>query len=173
VNGFGFSALDTLLVQMPGGAFQLVGLAALSIVTTRVKNTRVFMMIVMLAISLIGMIMVYTINQKHRYSRLAGIWLAAVFAADIPISLSLITSNVGGFTKRATVSAMLFVGYCVGNIIGPQFFYASEAPKYPVKIETSTLPTITNNCLDRHQGAYGWLCVRNILSVFSLPVLFI
>lgn len=132
VNGFGFSPLNSLLVQMPGGVFQLSGLAFISLTSTYVKNTRVICMIAMVTLSLIGMIMVYTVSNEHKYTRLAGIWLSAIFAADIPMALSLITSNVGGFTKRATVSAMLFIGYCTGNIIGPQFFYTREKPKYPV-----------------------------------------
>ena len=89
-------------------------------------------MITAVTLSLIGMIVVYTVSNEHKYTRLAGIWLSAIFAADIPLALSLITSNVGGFTKRATVSAMLFVAYCAGNIIGPQFFYTREKPRYPV-----------------------------------------
>lgn len=91
-------------------------------------------MILIVMSSLVGMIMVYTVSDEDKYTRLAGIWLSNIFAADIPMALSLITSNVGGFTKKATVSAMMFIGYCVGNIIGPQFFYASQAPKYPVSI---------------------------------------
>jgi len=37
---------------------------------------------------------------------------------------------VAGFTKKSTVSAMLFVAYSLGNIIGPQFFLTREAPSY-------------------------------------------
>jgi len=137
VNGFGFSPLNSLLVQMPGGAFQLGGLIFISLTSTYVKNSRVICMISMVTLSLIGMIIVYTVSNEHKYTRLAGIWLSAIFAADIPIALSLITSNVGGFTKRATVSAMLFIGYCAGNIIGPQFFYTREKPRYPVSLTIS------------------------------------
>ncbi len=142
VNGFGFSPLTTLLVQMPGGGFQLSGLAFIAITTTYVKNSRLPCMIFLVVLSLIGMIMVYTIDDQHRYARLAGLWLAAIFAADIPLSLSLIASNCGGFTKKATVNAMFFVAYCTGNIIGPQFFYTREAPKYPV----SSLCDAINMC---------------------------
>ena len=63
---------------------------------------------------------------------MTGLCLGAVFAANIPLSLSLITSNVGGFTKKSTVSAMLFIAYCVGNIVGPQFYLTSEEPTYEV-----------------------------------------
>lgn len=50
----------------------------------------------------------------------------------MPVSMAIISSNVGGFTKRATVSAIYFIMYCAGNIVGPQLFFARQAPKYQV-----------------------------------------
>jgi hypothetical protein len=44
-------------------------------------------------------------------------------------------------TKKATVSAMLFVAYCTGNIIGPQLFLTKEAPKYEVSDPSALLAT--------------------------------
>jgi hypothetical protein len=137
VAGFGFSHLNTLLVQMPAGATQLIALAIMCTIATYVKNTRLIVMISGVLISLVGMVLVYVIPNSSPYGRLAGIWLCSPFAANIPISLSLITSNVGGLTKKATVSAMLFVAYSAGNIIGPQFFYAREAPGYSTGIKAT------------------------------------
>lgn len=37
---------------------------------------------------------------------------------------------MGGYTKRVTATALVFLAYCVGNIIGPHAFLASEAPVY-------------------------------------------
>lgn len=135
--GFGFSPLNTLLVQMPAGVVQIIALGIMCVIATYVKNSRVMVMMAAVSVSLIGMILVYTLPKSNRYGRLAGTWLCAVFAANIPMSLSLITSNVGGFTKRATVSAMLFIAYSAGNIIGPQFFYAREAPTYSTGIRAT------------------------------------
>ena len=46
------------------------------------------------------------------------------------MSLTMVSSNVAGYTKKQLTGAILFTGYCVGNIIGPQTFRASEAPYY-------------------------------------------
>lgn len=40
-------------------------------------------------------------------------------------------ANVSGHTKKLTVTATIFVAYCVAQIIAPQVFLASEAPSYP------------------------------------------
>lgn len=44
--------------------------------------------------------------------------------------LSLIATNVAGYTKKTTVAALYLIGYCVGNIIGPQVFRPKDAPRY-------------------------------------------
>lgn len=44
--------------------------------------------------------------------------------------LSLIGTNVAGYTKKTTVAAMYLIGYCAGYIIGPQMFRAEDAPVY-------------------------------------------
>lgn len=48
--------------------------------------------------------------------------------------LSLQTANTAGHTKKVTVSAMLFLGYCVGNIAGPFFYKTDQAPVYTLGI---------------------------------------
>jgi hypothetical protein len=42
----------------------------------------------------------------------------------------MVSSNVAGYTKKQLTGAFIFVGYCIGNIIGPQTFKAKEAPYY-------------------------------------------
>ena len=141
IAGFGFGHLKTLLVQMPIGAMQLIFLGIISLGGSYIRNCRILMMTMVCTVALVGMLLVYCLDKKDQYGRLAGIWLAAIFASNIPISLSLISSNVAGFTKKSTVSAMLFIAYSAGNIIGPQFYLSSQAPVYTV---SSSLLYIVN-----------------------------
>ncbi|KAL2430458.1 putative transporter [Exophiala dermatitidis] len=135
VAGFGFTDLKALLIQMPVGAAQLVFLLLTSGLASIIPSSRLVLMIFNTISSMVGMIMVYEL--KGRAGRMGGLCLAAVFACNIPLSLSLISSNVGGFTKRSVASATLFVAYCVGNIIGPQFFLASQKPRYTTGLRAS------------------------------------
>ncbi|KAJ5371514.1 uncharacterized protein N7496_007606 [Penicillium cataractarum] len=137
IAGFGFSNLKALLIQMPLGAAQLVFLLLTSGFATYVKQTRILMMILNALVSVIGMILIWKLDSHNRAGRMTGLCLGAVFAANIPLSLSLISSNVAGFTKKSTVSALMFVAYCVGNIVGPQFFIPSEKPGYPTGIKAA------------------------------------
>lgn len=83
-----------------------------------------------IVISIVGAALIYTSNDL--WTDFAGLALLGIYSTGMPLSLAMISSNVGGFTKRATVSSLLFLAYCTGNIIGPQLFFAREAPKYKV-----------------------------------------
>ncbi|KAL2855741.1 MFS general substrate transporter [Aspergillus pseudodeflectus] len=130
INGFGFSELNSLLLSAPSGLLQILAIGGICLTAAYVKKSRIITMIVVIVFALVGVILMNTLPDSNRWGRWVGIFLLGPFATSIPISLSLITSNVGGLTKKATVSAMLFVAYCTGNIIGPQLFLTKEAPKY-------------------------------------------
>ncbi|KAL2822923.1 major facilitator superfamily domain-containing protein [Aspergillus granulosus] len=137
INGFGYGRVRSLLMQMPLGASQLVFLVLTTSFATFVRNTRVLMMIFNTTVSLIGMVLVWKLDESHAEARVAGLALTVAFAANTPLSLSLISSNVAGFTKRSLTSAFIFIGYCVGNIAGPQFFYEREEPHYQTGMTAS------------------------------------
>ncbi|KAL4958884.1 MFS general substrate transporter [Aspergillus stella-maris] len=135
INGFGFSELNSLLLSAPSGGLQILALAVICWASKYTKKSRIILMIIVILFALVGVILMNTLPDSDKWGRWTGIFLLGPFASSIPISLSLITSNVGGFTKKATVSAMLFVAYCTGNIIGPQLFLDNEAPKYPTGLK--------------------------------------
>jgi ACS family allantoate permease-like MFS transporter len=85
--------------------------------------------------SITGAVVIYTCNTIG--AKYAGLCLMQVFSSGMPLSMALVSSNIGGFTKRATVITGLFTCYCAGNIIGPQLFFAREAPRYKVITPTS------------------------------------
>ena len=135
VQGFGFNTFTTLLLGMPSSAFGLLYVLASTYLAHRFKYSRCILMAVLQLIALTGCAMVYALPTYHKWARLGGMWLFPAYAAAMPLSLSIIASNVAGYTKKSTVLAVLFIGYCAGNIIGPQLFFANEAPKYESAFE--------------------------------------
>ena len=61
---------------------------------------------------------------------LFGYFLLATGPAALPLPLSPVHSNFRGATKKMTMTALLFIAYCAGNIAGPQLFIDAEAPTY-------------------------------------------
>lgn len=39
-------------------------------------------------------------------------------------------ANTAGHTKKTTTTGMLYIGLCVGNIVGPQLYLTNERPYY-------------------------------------------
>ncbi|KAJ0415188.1 major facilitator superfamily domain-containing protein [Aspergillus carlsbadensis] len=135
IQGFGYEGITALLIQMPTGAAQLGFIIVSAIAASYIPNARTLIMLALTLTSLVGMVLMYALDNSS--GQLAGFCLALAFSANMPISLSLVTSNICGATKRATVNACVLVMYCVGNVVGPQFFSVDEAPDYPKGVRAS------------------------------------
>ncbi|KAJ5618504.1 Major facilitator superfamily domain general substrate transporter [Penicillium herquei] len=135
--GFGFTDLKTLLMQMPQGGAQIVFLILTSLACTFIPSSRIIAMVLKTMVSVVGLILIWKLNPAEQAGRMVGLTLAVVYAINLPISLSVVTSNIAGFSKKSVASALLFIAYCVGNIVGPQFFLASEEPSYPTGIKAA------------------------------------
>ncbi|KAB8249361.1 major facilitator superfamily domain-containing protein [Aspergillus flavus] len=137
IAGFGYSNFESLLLQMPMGLCQLIFLILTALIATYIRSSRIMSMILNVVVSVIGVVLIYTLDDSQKVVKLVGLCFVATFAANIPLSLSIITSNVAGTTKRSMLSVSLFIAYCVGNIVGPQFYYASQEPVYSSGIEAT------------------------------------
>lgn len=76
------------------------------------------------------MLLIVCLPLSNSGGRLAGYYLTQASPTPFVAFLSLIASNVAGYTKKTTVAALYLIGYCVGNIIGPQTFRPKDAPRY-------------------------------------------
>ncbi|GAB7347008.1 hypothetical protein MBLNU459_g3157t1 [Dothideomycetes sp. NU459] len=130
VGSFGFGTLGTQYLQIPGGAVQFLALIGGGVVCTRWPNTRCITMIVANLICIIGAALLVGLPSDKKWGRLVALWLCFFQGLGFSMSLTMVSSNVAGYTKKQLTGAILFTGYCVGNIIGPQTFKASEAPGY-------------------------------------------
>jgi len=121
--------LESLLYGAPGGAIEVVTLIGFLWLGDKFK-LRLFFGACSEAISLIGILLVYALPDEMKVGRLIGYYLTQASATGFVVLLSLVSSNVAGYTKKTTVSALYLIAYCVGNLIGPQIFQAKDAPRY-------------------------------------------
>ncbi|KXJ87119.1 major facilitator superfamily domain-containing protein [Microdochium bolleyi] len=131
IKGMGFSTLNTLLVQMIGTCFQGFFVITGMLGSTYLPKARTVIMAWHMLASVIGALMIRQVAPEHQWARFFGYCLSLGYSANFPMLLAMTSSNIGGFTKKTTANAMIFIGYCAGNIIGPQLFFQSEAPSYP------------------------------------------
>lgn len=101
---------------------------------SRLPNARLIIMILCLIPFLAGVLGLWLIDQNRPFGRLACLWLSFAYTATWTLSMSVATANTAGHTKKITTNAMLLIGYCLGNFIGPFFFRAEQAPRYPLGV---------------------------------------
>jgi hypothetical protein len=94
---------------------------------------RVGMMIANCLVSLAGFLLIYLLPSGDKAGKLTGLCLTTAFIVNMPLVLSVVSANVIGATKQSTVSILVFAAFSLGNIVGPQFFFPSEEPRYKVR----------------------------------------
>ena len=107
-------------MQMPGNAIQIVSLLLSGYISSRFPNMRCITMIIgnLICVGAGGALVALSPDQQ--WSRLVALWLCSCQSIGFAMSLTMVSSNVAGYTKKQVTGAAVFVGYCVGNIIGPQ-----------------------------------------------------
>ena len=108
--------------------------------------------------SFIGTIVLMTVelhNKATQVGLLISYYMVLSFWAAQTLSMSLLTRNVAGQTKKATVVTLNFVAWCVGNAIGPQVFLDRDKPRYFIAFST-------------HMGCYVLLVLVIVFLRFNL-----
>ncbi|KAH6688330.1 major facilitator superfamily domain-containing protein [Plectosphaerella plurivora] len=130
ISGLGYDTRQTLLLGLPISVFQFIVILTSIMLASKLRRSRCLVTVGGYVIALLGVVLIRQLPRSMKAGRYAGVLLLVASSNIFPLMLSLISSNVAGFTKKATVNAIFFIGYCAGNIAGPQFFIAAEAPTY-------------------------------------------
>ncbi|KAJ5635586.1 major facilitator superfamily domain-containing protein [Penicillium longicatenatum] len=133
VESFGFDTLGTQYLQIPGGAVNFLTLIIGGFIATKYDgkfHSRSACMIFANLTCIIGSALLVGLSDSNKWGRLVALWLCYFQGLGFSMSLTIVSSNIAGYTKKQVTGALLFTGYCVGNIIGPQTFKSSEAPGY-------------------------------------------
>ncbi|KAI1122227.1 allantoate permease [Nemania abortiva] len=131
IASFGFDTLGTQYLQIPGGAVQFLSLILGGWLCTKwPRGSRCPTMIVANTICIIGSALLVRLPDENKWGRLVALWLCFFQGLGFSMSLTMVSSNIAGSTKKQLTAVILFTGYCIGNIIGPQTFLEREAPHY-------------------------------------------
>ncbi|CAP79893.1 putative transporter [Penicillium chrysogenum] len=130
IQGFGYTAFQTMLVGLPSGAvsFVLVWIGAL--IPLYFPNGRCFAGILLALLPMIGTLLLLLLPAYASWGIVVSTWFAASSAPPLGMAVGLMSSNVRGNTKKSVVGAIFFVMYCVGCIVSPQLWQREDAPRY-------------------------------------------
>lgn len=107
IHGFGFSTLNTLLLQIAQYVLQLFLVLLATGGSSYFKNSRTYFMAFNYVLAVVGGAMVRYLPTEMKWARYAGIVLLVSYSANFPLIMSLMSGNFGGFTKKTTLNAMV------------------------------------------------------------------
>ncbi|KAK9900523.1 MFS general substrate transporter [Cystobasidium minutum MCA 4210] len=139
IRTFGYTSLQSILLQIPGGAATVIAIAICVWIDGRYKNMTCYLMALSCVPVIVGSAIIWKASWRPRGVPVFGYTLIPVFGAPYIMLLSLAARNTAGGTKKAVVNGAIFIGYCVGNLIGP---YTVLTPEAPVHYRTTWITLI-------------------------------
>ncbi|KAJ4370747.1 hypothetical protein N0V83_005268 [Neocucurbitaria cava] len=130
ISGFGFNRLNSLLLTMPAGV--IIGTVELSApyLAYKFKNIRTWLIVICQCGTIIASILLWQLPRNEKGGLLFGAYILASFGGGYAVLMGLQIANTAGYTKRSVTSSGIFVGYCLGNFVGPLLFKPEDAPVY-------------------------------------------
>lgn len=130
IKGFGFSSVQSTILQMPTGAIEFAVISTAGIIAVLVKNTRCIIFCLLCVPSLAGLIGIALIPLEKKWALVGCAWLQYLIGGPVILSWVFLNANVAGSTKRTITNGFWFTFYAAGNIIGANIFYAKQKPRY-------------------------------------------
>ncbi|KAK7755374.1 hypothetical protein SLS62_002601 [Diatrype stigma] len=160
VKGVVKDPLLTTALGIPQGAFQVIFILSGTYLPTRFRHARTVVMALYLAPTIIGTSLMWQLDRttdQGRIGVLFAYYIVGSFVASLVIAMQMPSANLGGYTKRMTGTAVVFLAYCVGNIAGPHAFLEAEAPIYPTGCRVILACAVAQIAI---AGALRWLLKR-------------
>ncbi|KAI2950737.1 hypothetical protein CBS147323_10665 [Aspergillus niger] len=131
IEQFGFSLLQTELLNIAQGSWTIIVMVGSAWCSQRFQQTCLIMILWTIP-AIVGtiVILVVTPTSSNAGGMLIAFYCTQFFLAEGNMIISLITRNTAGQTKKSLTMTFLFVGWAVGNLIAPQIFQDSDAPRY-------------------------------------------
>ena len=80
--------------------------------------------------SFIGISLQIALPSSNVVGRTIVVILMPSFVGTLAVMMGLPAQNTGGYTKRSVSVGMAFIGYCVGNILGPLNMYVGGKSRF-------------------------------------------
>lgn len=120
---FGYTAEESLVLATPAGAILAISLIINGYLGSRFGQ-RILISTTGLWISILGVLLIMLLPPSNSVGRLIGYFLAYTSSMPWVSLLSIISSNVAGYTKKTTVAALYLMFYCAANVTGK--FYLTK-----------------------------------------------
>ncbi|KAM0755854.1 MFS general substrate transporter [Meredithblackwellia eburnea MCA 4105] len=125
----GFTTLQSTYYGIPNGVVEIFTIALGILCLRWFPNQRGFIAVFFFIPDVLGAILVIALPFHNKYGILGALYITGFGTTGFVIALSWLQGSISGHTKRVTAQGLNLVGYCVGNLIGPQIWQAKYAPR--------------------------------------------
>lgn len=130
ISSFGFTKLQTTLLNIPSGVAQIMGITLGCYMLRRMPNTRAYLAILWFMPSVLAAILLMTLPFSNRVGLLSAFYVLGFGGApSFVFVVSWVTSTVAGHTKRLTTNGIFLIGYALGQILCTQFWLQKYRPR--------------------------------------------
>ncbi|BCS30547.1 uncharacterized protein APUU_80850A [Aspergillus puulaauensis] len=132
INSFGFSTLHSLLLVIPSGFYggtMMLLMPYLSYKFTT-KNIRSWLVIGCQMVTMVAALLLLLLPLNETGGLLFACYIMPTMGAGYAVLMGLQIANIAGYTKRSLSSSGLYIGYCLGNFVGPLCFREQDSPRY-------------------------------------------
>jgi len=117
LTGFGFTSLQSTLVGLPASFISFSTILITGRLATKSRDISTILISAMAIPPIVGSALMNW--GGHQGVKLIGYYLLGFSHGIIPLTMSLIGSNVRGVTKKMTMTALMFLAFCAGNMLVP------------------------------------------------------
>ncbi|KZV92689.1 MFS general substrate transporter [Exidia glandulosa HHB12029] len=130
IKSFGFSTLQTTLLNIPSGVAQIFGITLGCYMLRRMPNSRAYLAILFFMPSVLAAILLMTLPFSNRVGLLSAFYVLGFGGApSFVFVVSWVASTSAGHTKRLTTNGIFLIGYALGQILCTQFWRMEYRPR--------------------------------------------
>ncbi|KAH8897968.1 allantoate permease [Thozetella sp. PMI_491] len=156
ISGFGFSTLNSLLLLIPAGFYGGSIMLILSFLAYRLPNARAYLIFGAQMGTTLAALLLWRLPLDARGALLFATAIMPSLGGGYAVLMGLQIANTAGYTKRSIASSGLYIGYCLGNFVGPLAFKSQDAPRYAPGFIVVLITSIIAGLLIL---AYRFVCV--------------
>lgn len=128
INGFGYNTLNSLLLSMPAGFVSGTIELLAPLAAYKIPKARTYIIFICELGTIMASALLWKLPRSAKGGLLFGVYFLPSFGGAYAVMMGLQIANTAGYTKRSVTSSGLFVGYCLGNFLGPFLFKTADAP---------------------------------------------
>ncbi|KAI9148730.1 hypothetical protein HJFPF1_10772 [Paramyrothecium foliicola] len=130
INGFGYNTLNSLLLSTPAGAYAGTLQLIMSYLAYRYANIRTYLILIAQLGTTLAALLLWKLPLSEKGGLLFALYILPSVGGGYAVLMGLQIANTAGYTKRSIASSGLYIGYCLGNFVGPLAFKTEDAPRY-------------------------------------------